>query len=75
MPRYRHINPDSGIVSYECGPDWIDIRFRSGASYKYTAASAGMHTIEQMQRLAEQGQGLGAYISQHVHEAYARKWP
>jgi hypothetical protein len=74
MPFYAHANPDSGIVSYECGPDWIDVRFRSGARYKYTAASAGMHNIEQMQRLAEQGKGLSAYITQHVHDAYARKW-
>lgn len=74
MPRYAHANPDSGIVSYECGPDWIDVRFRSGARYKYTAASAGLHNIEQMQRLAESGKGLSAYISQHAHDAYARKW-
>ena len=74
MPRYAHANADSGIVSYECGPDWIDVRFRSGARYKYTAASAGMHNIEQMQRLAEAGKGLSAYISQYAHNAYARKW-
>lgn len=73
MPRYAHANADSGIVSYECGPDWIDVRFRSGARYKYTAASAGLHNIEQMQRLAEAGKGLSAYISQHAHDAYARK--
>jgi hypothetical protein len=72
MPTYAHA--DSGIVSWECGPDWIDVRFRSGARYKYTAASAGLHNIEEMQRLAERGQGLSAYISQHVHDAYARKW-
>ena len=72
MPTYAHT--DSGIVSYECGPDWIDVRFRSGARYKYTAASDGLHNIEEMQRLAERGQGLSAYISQHVHDAYARKW-
>ena len=74
MPRYNHANPDSGIVSYECGPDWIDVRFHSGARYKYTSASADMHNIEAMQRLAEQGKGLSAYITQHVHDCYARKW-
>jgi hypothetical protein len=74
MPLYQHLSPDSGIVSYECGPDWIDVRFRSGVRYKYSAASAGMHNIEAMQRLAEQGKGLSAYISAHVHDAYARKF-
>jgi len=72
MPTYA--SPNSAIVSWECGPDWIDVRFRSGARYKYTAASAGMHNIEEMQRLAERGHGLSAFISQHVHDAYARKW-
>lgn len=81
MPRYQHASPDlhsdsdSGIVTYECGPDWIDVRFLSGARYKYTAASAGMHNIEAMQRLAERGKGLSAYINEYVHDAYARKWP
>lgn len=72
MPNYT--SPNSAILSWECGPDWIDVRFRSGARYKYTAASAGMHNIEAMQRLAERGKGLSAFISQHVHDAYARKW-
>jgi hypothetical protein len=72
MPTYA--SPTSPIRSWECGPDWIDVRFRSGARYKYTAASAGMHNIEEMQRLAERGKGLSAFISQHVHDAYARKW-
>ena len=72
MPRYGHAN--SGILSYECGPDWIDVRFKSGARYKYTAASAGTHNIEEMQRLAERGKGLSTFISQHAHNCYARKW-
>jgi hypothetical protein len=72
MPSYT--SPDSSIVSYDCGPDWIDVRFRSGTRYKYTAASAGQHNIEEMQRLAERGKGLSAYITQHVHDAYSRKF-
>ncbi|WP_332877218.1 hypothetical protein [Massilia sp. S19_KUP03_FR1] len=48
-------------------------------SYQHTStalgiARAGMHNIEQMQRLAEQGKGLSANITRHVHDAYARKW-
>ena len=74
MPTYAHANAASPILSYECGLDWIDIRFKSGARYKYTVASAGLHNIEEMQRLAERGQGLSTYISQHAHNCYARKW-
>jgi hypothetical protein len=72
MPRYAHA--DSGILSWECGPDWIDIRFHSGARYKYTAASAGMHNIEEMQRLAETGKGLTSFINRYAHDSYSRKW-
>jgi len=74
MPRYAHANPASGVDFYKVGPDWIEVRFRGGTRYLYTAASAGMHNIEQMQRLAEAGKGLATFISQHVHDAYARKW-
>ena len=44
-----------------------------GAVYLYTYSSAGTHHIERMKALAMRGDGLNAYINEHVRKAYARK--
>jgi hypothetical protein len=73
MRRYADLSGTSGVVAYEIGPDFIDVRFRGGDTYRYTHASAGAVHIEQMKKLAIAGRGLGTYISRHVREAYASK--
>ena len=73
MQRYSDIDRDSGVVAYEIGSDFIRVKFSDGAIYLYTYASAGAHHINQMKILAQRGDGLNAYINDHVKKAYARK--
>ena len=73
MRRYANLSGTSGVVAYETGPDFIDVRFREGGTYRYTHASAGPVHVEQMKKLAVAGRGLGTYISRHVREAYASR--
>lgn len=75
MPGYRDIDGDSGILSFECGADWISVEFERGAHrhYTYTYASAGSFHIERMKALADQGEGLNSYIRKNVAKAYATK--
>ena len=73
MPQYKDINGDSGVQSYEIGPGTITVHFERGGSYEYTNASAGAEHIAEMQRLAQVGDGLNAYINRHVKKNYARK--
>jgi hypothetical protein len=73
MQRYSDIDRDSGVVAYEIGNDFIRVRFSDGAIYLYTYASAGRHNIEQMKVLAARGDGLNAYINDHVKKGYARR--
>lgn len=73
MQRYGDIDRDSGVVAYEAGPDFIRVRFSDGAIYLYTNFSAGTHRIENMKVLAAKGDGLNAYINDHVRKAYARR--
>jgi hypothetical protein len=73
MERYRNLSGDSGVLAFEVGDAAIAVQFRSGVIYDYTYASAGHGNIEQMKRLARAGQGLGTFISQNVHNAYACK--
>ncbi len=73
MQRYSDIDRDSGVVAFECAADYIRDRFSDGAIYLYTYASAGQLHIESMKKLAIRGDGLNAYINDHVKKSYARK--
>jgi len=73
MIPYRDIDNDSGVAAYEVGPDFIRIAFKgSGRPYLYSYASAGQSNVETMKRLAASGDGLNAFINQHVKDDYVR---
>jgi len=75
MPIYLNLNGDSGIVSYEIGPDFIRVEFNQGnfTHYSYTYVTPGVTHVEAMKRLATQGYGLNAYINSNpgVRTGYA----
>lgn len=74
MHHYRNHSGESGVVAYDIDAGAITIEFRNGERYLYTEASAGAANIARMQELARAGRGLSTFISQHVHERYARKF-
>lgn len=73
MQRYGNHSGESGVVAYDIDAGQIVVQFRSGQRYLYTEDSAGAENIARMQELARAGRGLSSYISQHVHDGYARK--
>lgn len=73
MPQYKDINGDSGVESYEIGEGSITVHFERGGSYVYTNTSAGQDCIQEMQRLARNGDGLNTYINKHVRKNYYKK--
>lgn len=73
MQPYRGSDGDSGIVAYECGPDWIEVRFRRGGTYRYDARHPGVDHVLEMQRLAEAGDGLNTYINRFVRDGYSAR--
>lgn len=74
MIPYRNLSGRSGIVSYETTDDSIHVLFRGERHYRYDHTRPGKADVERMKALAEQGQGLGTYISQTVKNRYADKW-
>jgi len=75
MEPYRNLGGDSGVEAYECGADWIKVRFARGRTYVYDQTTPGPLHVQQMIELARAGRGLGTYISRHVRHAYARSEP
>jgi hypothetical protein len=73
MQRYSSKAGESGVVAYELGRGSIIVKFVGGEKYLYTDKSAGVKNIARMQELAQSGRGLSTFISQHVHDRYARK--
>ena len=73
MQRYGNQNRESGVVAYDIDAGQIIVQFRNGDRYLYTEDSAGAANIARMQALAKAGRGLSSFISQHVHDRYARK--
>ena len=73
MQRYGNHSRDSGVVAYDIDAGQIIVQFRNGDRYLYTEDSAGAANIARMQALAKAGRGLSSFISQHVHDRYARK--
>ena len=73
MKEYRNLGGDSGILGYESGSDSIRVEFSNGSVYLYTYASAGESNIEEMKRLATDGQGLNSFINRNVRLKYAEK--
>jgi hypothetical protein len=73
MQRYQNRSGDSGVVAYDIDAGQIIVEFRNGERYLYTEDSAGAANVAQMQALAKAGHGLSSFISQHVHDRYARK--
>jgi hypothetical protein len=73
MQRYGNHSRESGVVAYDIDAGQIIVQFRNGERYLYTEDSAGAANIARMQELARAGRGLSSFISQHVHDRYARK--
>jgi len=76
MKIYRNKDGRSGILRYECGPDYIVVEFDQDRNrfYKYTNSSAGPSSVDHMKILAEQGQGLNSYINKNSYLSYESKW-
>jgi len=70
---YKNFSGTSGVRFYEPGPTFIRVWFEQGGCYEYDDNKPGPHHVEEMKRLAEEGQGLATYINRYVRENYARK--
>lgn len=73
MKKYRDIDNDSGVDSFDIGPTSITVKFAGTTRlYVYSYRSAGAHHVEAMKRLALAGDGLNSYINTHVKYRYER---
>jgi hypothetical protein len=70
---YANLDGDSSVEGYDEENDSIIVYFSDGSAYEYTRQSVGNEYLERMKRLAEQGEGLNAFIMKHAHFAYSRK--
>ena len=73
MERYKNLGGNSGVELFECGQQYIKVKFKSSRTiYVYDWREPGHDHVENMKQLAKEGQGLNTYISQNVKKNYAR---
>ena len=73
MTPYRDWDQDSGIRAYEIGSTHMDVAFKDGAVYRYTALSAGRANLGRMVVLARAGDALNEFINRAVRNRYLEK--
>lgn len=73
MTPYRNWDRDSGIRSYEIGSFHMDVAFKDGAVYRYTALSAGRANLDRMVLLARAGDGLNEFINRAAKKRYSER--
>ncbi len=73
MKKYGNKNEQSGVVAYEIGDDFIEVRFVDGKEYLYNHEKPGKLHVEKMKTLALAGIGLATYINVNVRENYWKK--
>jgi hypothetical protein len=72
MRRYRGADNDTGVSAYALLEDAIEIQFKDGGVYRYSAKRPGAELVAEMRRLAIAGKGLSTFINQHVREYECR---
>lgn len=72
---YKNLGGDSGIEKYQIGTDYIKVEFGSGKQtvYTYDYNIPGKDAVDYMKKLAEDGEGLNAYINKKVRSDYSSK--
>ncbi|OAB75671.1 hypothetical protein [Cochleicola gelatinilyticus] len=71
MNKYRNLDGDSGVDSYEIGNDYITVKFNKNyRTYTYSYAKAGENNVEEMKSLAINGAGLNAFINKYVRNLF-----
>lgn len=69
--RYKNINGNSNVNSYEIGPTYISVIFNDARKvYRYSYLRAGRTNVENMKNLAERGYGLNSYINLYCRRLY-----
>lgn len=68
-----YLNRDSGVAAYRIARDHIDVAFRAGGIYRYSALSAGRGNLDEMARLARANRGLATFISRVTYHRFERQ--
>jgi hypothetical protein len=73
VQRYKNVNGKSAIRAYEIYDKSIVVEFRYAGKYLYNYDQPGREHVEEMKRLAVDGEGLSTYITQNVRKLFAKK--
>ena len=67
MENYKNLNGAEAIKAYAIESSYIDVQYADSAVYRYSHITPGRQHVERMKELAQQGEGLGPYISANIY--------
>lgn len=73
MKKYANLSGESDVAGYDIGPNFICVYFATGTFYIYTNEVTGSFEVETMERLAQQGRGLGTYLGRKPYKRHSKK--
>jgi hypothetical protein len=73
MEIYKNLGGDSSVVGYVLGNEDITVKFSDGSMYLYDNVNTGRMNVEEMKKLAREGQGLHGFIKRYIRNNYAAK--
>jgi hypothetical protein len=69
---YKNVSGKSGVSKFLIGEDYIQVVFKESADiYVYNYEVTEKAYVEQMKKLAKNGEGLSGFTSQKVRDKYA----
>lgn len=79
MTDYKNLGGASNVARYQIGRDFIIVEFKPRSksgynTYKYSYMSTGQAAVEEMKKLALNGEGLNAYIAKYIRKNFENKW-
>ena len=74
MTKYKNLSGKSNVDSYEYAAESFTVMFKDGMHYLYSTTKNSLGEIQKMQKLADDGIGLGTMLATKPHHPHDRKW-
>jgi hypothetical protein len=74
MIKYKNLSGNSNVDSYEYTANNFTVRFKDGIHYLYSTLKNSLSEVQRMQKLADDGIGLGSMLATKPHHPHDKKW-
>lgn len=74
MTPYKNLSGNSNVDAYKYTNESFTVRFKDAMNYLYSTRQNPLSVIQQMQRYADAGRGLGTMLATKPYHPHDSKW-